>query len=70
MVLAKIDGTQATDLAAEYSLKSYPTLKWLTNGEASDYTGQRSSSQIISWVQRHTLGQVAELARGNKKRMI
>ena len=61
VVMAQVDGTASTDLAAEYSLKSYPTLKWFTNGEASDYTGQRSSSQIVSWVQRHTLGSVSEL---------
>ena len=61
LIMAKVDATQATDLAAEYSLKSYPTLKWLANGEATDYTGQRTAAKIVSWVKRHTAGEVAVL---------
>eukprot|EP01045_Picozoa_sp_COSAG04_P010848 COSAG04_NODE_676_length_11250_cov_6.645054_4_plen_466_part_00 len=53
VTLAKVDGTECSDLAAEYGLTGYPTLKWFEGGEASEYGGERSAASITSWVKRH-----------------
>ena len=53
VTLAKVDGTECSDLAAEYGLTGYPTLKWFEGGEASEYGGERSAASITSWVKKH-----------------
>jgi protein disulfide-isomerase A1 len=68
--LAKVDATQHMDLAKEFGLKGYPTLKWFHNSEPDDYTGQRSTAAIVKWVkgrsgntQVKTLANVEELEK-------
>jgi protein disulfide-isomerase A1 len=54
ITFGSIDATIATDLAAENGLTGYPTLKWFHNGEANDYTGQRSAASIVLWVKKRS----------------
>lgn len=37
--LAKVDATQEQDLAENYGVRGYPTLKFFKNGNPIDYTG-------------------------------
>lgn len=37
--LAKIDATQEQELAENYGVRGYPTLKFFKNGNPIDYTG-------------------------------
>lgn len=48
--LAKVDATEAKDLASKYDVRGFPTIKFLRNGQSSDYQGGRTESEIVSWV--------------------
>lgn len=48
--LGKVDATEETELAEEYGIKGYPTLKFFRNGAAVEYNGknyQNFLSRII-----------------------
>ena len=45
VVLAKVDATSATSIAARFNINSYPTLKIIRNAEASDYEGPRKEAK-------------------------
>nr|QKY15211.1 protein disulfide isomerase 1 (PDI1) [Polytomella parva] len=53
VVLAKVDATEEAELASQFEVKGYPTLKWFVNGEmVSDYNGGRDAAGIVSWVNK------------------
>lgn len=37
--LGKVDATEESELAGEFGVRGYPTIKFFKNGEASDYGG-------------------------------
>jgi len=52
-LLVKIDATVHGDLAKEFGVGGYPTLKWFKNGDRKnplDYKGGRKEAEIVSWV--------------------
>ena len=59
--LAKIDATENLDLAESFEVKGYPTLKFLKNGERIDYTGGRTSLEIVQWLKKKTGPSSAQL---------
>jgi protein disulfide-isomerase A1 len=51
-VLVKVDATIHGDLAKEFGVGGYPTLKWFKGDRKnpSDYKGGRKEPEIVSWV--------------------
>jgi protein disulfide-isomerase A1 len=52
ITLAKLDGTKFTDATRTYKINGYPTIMLFRGGEPSDYTGGRTESEIIAWVNK------------------
>jgi len=54
VLLASVDATVEPDLAKEFGVKGYPTLKFFKNGKPTEYTGGRTTDTIISWLEKKT----------------
>eukprot|EP00088_Acartia_fossae_P054932 TRINITY_DN6354_c1_g1_i1.p1 TRINITY_DN6354_c1_g1~~TRINITY_DN6354_c1_g1_i1.p1 ORF type:complete len:521 (-),score=143.54 TRINITY_DN6354_c1_g1_i1:96-1658(-) len=52
--LAKVDATVETQLAADYKVKGFPTLKFLHDGSEIAYTGGRTAQTIVEWIEKKT----------------
>lgn len=52
--IAKIDATENKESATKYGVTGFPSLKFFTNGVASEYTGGRTEETIVSWMVRKT----------------
>ena len=50
--LVKVDATVEGDLATQYEVGGYPTLKFYKNGnkDALEYGGGRTADEIVSWI--------------------
>ncbi|XP_016375362.1 protein disulfide-isomerase-like [Sinocyclocheilus rhinocerous] len=55
--LAKVDADEEKDLATEFHVGSFPTLKFFKDGNrqnATDFSGTRTVKGITRWLERHT----------------
>jgi len=65
--LAKVDATEAKELAERFEIRGFPTIKFFRKGVAIDYTGGRTENDIVAWINKksgpaaHTVNDEAEL---------
>ena len=51
-MLVKVDTTVHDKVGSEYEIQGFPTLKWFVNGKPTDYSGGRTASEIVAWVNK------------------
>ncbi|XP_076467812.1 protein disulfide-isomerase A4-like [Babylonia areolata] len=52
IILAKVDATVESGLAAEYGVSGYPTMKVFRRGRAYEYKGQRDQHGIVEYMNK------------------
>jgi len=62
--IAKVDATVEEDLAKQYDVSGYPTIKFFNKGSstATDYDGERTTEGIVDWIKTATLPLVAKVS--------
>mmetsp|Transcript_22400 Transcript_22400/g.22090 ORF Transcript_22400/g.22090 Transcript_22400/m.22090 type:complete len:337 (-) Transcript_22400:417-1427(-) len=48
--IAKVDGTRNSNLASQYGVDGYPSLKYFVNKNATEYSGGKTEDEIVAWV--------------------
>ncbi|KAJ0033411.1 hypothetical protein NQD34_000518 [Periophthalmus magnuspinnatus] len=62
--LGKVDATEETEMAQEYGVRGYPTIKFFKGGEKSspkEYSAGRQADDIVNWLKKRTGPAVAVL---------
>jgi len=54
ILIGKVDATVEKELAEEYKVEGYPTMKVFRNGKASEYKGPREGPGIADYMIRHS----------------
>merc|ERR1712002_916189 len=54
ILIGKVDATVEKELAEQYEVKGYPTMKVFRNGKASEYKGPREGPGIADYMIRHS----------------
>ncbi|KAL9833473.1 protein disulfide-isomerase [Geothlypis trichas] len=63
--LAKVDATEESELAQQFGVRGYPTIKFFKNGDKAapkEYTAGREADDIVSWLRKRTGPAAASLA--------
>ncbi|XP_032472871.1 protein disulfide-isomerase isoform X2 [Phocoena sinus] len=65
--LAKVDATEESDLAQQYGVRGYPTIKFFKNGDTAspkEYTAGREADDIVNWLKKRTGPAASTLSDG------
>ena len=62
-ILAELDATISEAAAAEFKVKSYPTIKYFHNGKVEDYDGERKADDIVRFLDKKAGVPVFDLPR-------
>jgi protein disulfide-isomerase A1 len=54
VALGKVDATEHKQCGEKFNISGFPTLKFFTNGVASDYEGGRTHAEIVQWLRKKT----------------
>ncbi|XP_061535763.1 protein disulfide-isomerase [Phycodurus eques] len=63
--LAKVDATEETELAQEFGVRGYPTIKFFKGGDKEspkEYSAGRQADDFINWLKKRTGPAVAKVA--------
>ncbi|NP_001084005.1 prolyl 4-hydroxylase subunit beta L homeolog precursor [Xenopus laevis] len=55
--LGKVDATEESDLAQEFGVRGYPTIKFFKNGDKSspkEYSAGREAADFVNWLKKRT----------------
>jgi len=52
--LGKVDATEHKVVSQKFAIQGFPTLKFFKNGKPSDYSGGRTESEIVAWLNKKT----------------
>nr|XP_033816962.1 protein disulfide-isomerase [Geotrypetes seraphini] len=55
--LAKVDATEESELAEQFSVRGYPTIKFIKNGDIKfpkEYSAGREAADIVNWLKKRT----------------
>jgi protein disulfide-isomerase A1 len=62
-ILAEVDATEQKELAEEWGVRGFPTIKLFSHGEElSEYKGARDKDSFVKYMERATLPSIDELA--------
>ncbi|CAL1602207.1 unnamed protein product [Knipowitschia caucasica] len=62
--MGKVDATEETELAQEYGVRGYPTIKFFKGGDKSspkEYSAGRQADDMVTWLKKRTGPSVAVL---------
>mmetsp|Transcript_13651 Transcript_13651/g.44912 ORF Transcript_13651/g.44912 Transcript_13651/m.44912 type:complete len:531 (-) Transcript_13651:554-2146(-) len=54
VLIAKVDATVEEAVSGRFGIEGFPTIKWFVDGDATDYSGERSADAIIKFVMKKT----------------
>ncbi|KAM8878946.1 protein disulfide-isomerase [Spinachia spinachia] len=64
--LGKVDATEETELAQEYGVRGYPTIKYFKGGEKAspkEYSAGRQADDIVAWLKKRSGPAVVTLTK-------
>jgi len=50
--LGKVDATEHKEVGSRFGIQGFPTLKFFKNGKPQDYSGGRTSDEIVNWIKK------------------